>query len=94
MALCPPHARSSDLLPPSARSAWKQRAAEIERRDTLRRADIPGQLSENLLGVILPETGQAVTLATKRIVRLLTHTVGGRVGSGYAPLPGGRKESV
>jgi hypothetical protein len=81
-------------LPPTATSRWKQRAAEIALRDTLRKADIPGRLSDTMLGVILPETGQGVTLATERIARLLSDTAGGPVGSGFARFPDdGKKPS-
>jgi hypothetical protein len=47
-----------------------------------------------MLGVILPETGQGVTLATERIARLLSETAGGPVGSGFARFPDdGKKPS-
>jgi hypothetical protein len=71
----------------------KQRLVEIALRDTLRRSDICGRLSDHLLGVILPETGQAVTLATERIARLLSETAGGPVGSGFARFPDDGKKA-
>src|SRR2546423_953149 len=71
-------------LPPSLGTRRQRRALETALRDCLRKADIPGRMSEEMLGVILPETGPGVPVAADRIARLLSGVAGDAVTSGFA----------
>lgn len=81
-------------VPPSAAARRPQRGLEIALRDCLRKTDIPGRLSENMLGVILPETGQGAEAAADRMARLLSRVAGHPIASGFARYPAdGQKAS-
>jgi hypothetical protein len=74
-------------LQPSTGTKGQRRSLETALRDCLRKADIPGRLSEDILAVILPETGPGVPAAADRIARLLTNVAGYPVTSGFARYP-------
>jgi hypothetical protein len=74
-------------LQPSTGSKRQRRLLETALRDCLRRADIPGRMSDDILAVILPETGPGVSAAADRIARLLTNVAGYTVASGFARYP-------
>jgi hypothetical protein len=65
----------------------QQRKLEIALRDCLRKSDIPARLSENMMGVLLPETNQGFAAAAERIARLLSQVAGSPVTSGFARYP-------
>jgi hypothetical protein len=61
---------------------------EVTLRDCLRKSDIPGRLSDDLLAALLPETGRQAPEAAERIARLLSQTAGTAISAGYARYPG------
>jgi diguanylate cyclase with GGDEF domain len=74
-------------LPLSAARGPQRTELEVVLRDCLRKSDIPGRLSDDLLAVLLPETGQRAPEAAERIARLLSQTAGTAVTAGYARYP-------
>ncbi len=60
---------------------------EVTLRDCLRKSDIPGRLSDDLLAALLPETGSQAPEAAERIARLLSQTAGAPITAGYARYP-------
>jgi hypothetical protein len=74
-------------LPLSAARGPQRTELEVALRDSLRQSDIPGRLSDDLLAVLLPETGQRAPEAAERIARLLSQTAGAAVTAGYARYP-------
>jgi hypothetical protein len=77
------------ITPPPGALAWKwkRRETELALRDCLRKADVPGRLSDTMLGVVLPETGVNVPQAVARITEILSKALDAPVASGYAVYP-------
>jgi hypothetical protein len=77
------------ITPPAGALAWKwkRRETELTLRDCLRKADLPGRLSDTMLGVVLPETGTNVPQAVERIAGILSKALGAPVVSGFAVYP-------
>src|SRR5438067_2253162 len=74
-------------LPLAEVSAPQRADLEVALRSYLRRADIPGRLSDDLLAVLLPETGRKAPEAAQRIARLLSEAAGISINAGYARYP-------
>jgi len=74
-------------LPPALAASPERMEIEAALRSSLRRGDIPGRLSEELLAVLLPETGRKAPDAARRIARLLSETAGTAISAGYARYP-------
>jgi hypothetical protein len=74
-------------LPLSAARGPLRTELEVVLRDCLRKSDVPGRLSDDLLAVLLPETGQRAPEAAERIARLLSQTAGATITAGYARYP-------
>src|SRR5436309_1393674 len=74
-------------LPLSVARGHQRAELEVALRDCLRQADIPGRLSDDLLAVLLPETGRRAPEAAERISRLLSEAAGISINAGYARYP-------
>jgi Diguanylate cyclase, GGDEF domain len=75
-------------LPLSVARGPQRTELEVTLRDCLRKSDIPGRLSDDLLAALLPETGRQAPEAAERIARLLSQTAGAPITAGYARYPG------
>jgi hypothetical protein len=65
----------------------QQRPVEIAWRSTLRQADIPARLSDQMLGAILPEASQGAAAAAARLALLLSGVASSPITSGFACYP-------
>lgn len=74
-------------LPLSAARGPRRTELEVVLRDCLRASDVPGRLADDLLAVLLPETGRRAPEAAERIARLLSEAAGTRITAGYARYP-------
>jgi hypothetical protein len=74
-------------LPFATASAPQRAELEAALRSSLRKADIPGRLSDDLLAVLLPETGRRAPEAAQRISHLLSQAAGTPISAGYARYP-------
>ena len=74
-------------LPISAARGPRRIEMEVALRGYLRKSDVPGRLSDDLLAVLLPETGKSAPEAAARIARLLSQAAGMEITAGYARYP-------
>ena len=74
-------------LPLSVARGPQRAEVEVALRDCLRQSDVPGRLSDDLLAVLLPETGRRAPEAAERIARLLSEAAGASITAGYARYP-------
>lgn len=74
-------------LPLSVARGARRTEIEVVLRDCLRASDVPGRVADDLLAVLLPETGRRAPEAALRIARLLSEAAGTRITAGYARYP-------
>jgi hypothetical protein len=74
-------------LPVGFRNQHQQWKLEVALRDCLRKADIAGRLSEEMLAAVLPETGRGTPAAAERVAQLLLRAGASAVSTGFACYP-------